>query len=79
MERRVVITGMGTVNPVGNNVDETWAALCAGKSGIGPITKFDPVHHATKIAGELKNFNPLVHAEGPAKARRFHCLRSGLR
>ena len=50
---------MGTVNPVGNSVDETWAALCAGKSGIGPITKFDPVHHATKIAGELKNFNPL--------------------
>jgi 3-oxoacyl-[acyl-carrier-protein] synthase II len=63
LERRVVITGMGTVNPVGNSVDETWAALCAGKSGIGPITKFDPVHHATKIAGELKNFNPLAFVD----------------
>ncbi|MGZ7046527.1 MAG: beta-ketoacyl synthase N-terminal-like domain-containing protein, partial [Candidatus Aminicenantales bacterium] len=63
MERRVVITGMGTVNPVGNNVDETWAALCAGISGIGPITKFDPGNQATKIAGELKNFNPLLYVD----------------
>ena len=54
---------MGTVNPVGNNVDETWAALCAGKSGIGRLTKFDPVRHATKIAGELKNFNPLLYVD----------------
>ena len=59
----MVITGMGTVNPVGNNVDETWAALCAGRSGIGPITKFDPVRHSTKIAGELKNFNPLAYVD----------------
>jgi 3-oxoacyl-[acyl-carrier-protein] synthase II len=59
----VVITGMGTINPVGNNVDETWAALCAGRSGIGPITKFDPVRHSTKIAGELKNFNPLAYVD----------------
>ncbi|HET6489315.1 MAG TPA: beta-ketoacyl-ACP synthase II [Syntrophales bacterium] len=63
MERRVVITGMGTVNPVGNNVDETWAALCAGLSGIGPITKFDPGNQATKIAGELKKFNPLLYVD----------------
>ena len=63
MERRVVITGMGTVNPVGNSVDETWAALCAGRSGIGPITKFDPARHATKIAGELKGFDPLRYVE----------------
>ncbi|HEX9156871.1 MAG TPA: beta-ketoacyl-ACP synthase II, partial [Syntrophales bacterium] len=57
----MVITGMGTVNPVGNNVDETWAALCAGRSGIGRITKFDAVQHSTKIAGELKNFDPLLY------------------
>jgi 3-oxoacyl-[acyl-carrier-protein] synthase II len=63
LKRRVVITGMGTVNPVGNNVDETWAALCAGKSGIGGITKFDPGNQATKIAGELKNFNPLLFVD----------------
>jgi 3-oxoacyl-[acyl-carrier-protein] synthase II len=63
LERRVVITGMGTVNPVGNSVDESWAALCAGTSGIGPITKFDAGPLATKIAGELKNFNPLAFVE----------------
>ncbi len=63
MERRVVITGMGTVNPVGNTVDETWAALCAGRSGIGTITKFDAAPLATKIAGELKNFDPLLYVE----------------
>jgi 3-oxoacyl-[acyl-carrier-protein] synthase II len=63
LERRVVITGMGTVNPVGNNVDETWEALCAGRSGIGPVTKFDPGNQATKIAGELKNFNPLLYVD----------------
>ena len=63
MERRVVITGMGTVNPVGNTVDETWAALCAGTSGIGPITKFDTGPLATKIAGELKNFDPQLFVE----------------
>ncbi len=54
---------MGTVNPVGNNVDETWEALCAGRSGIGPVTKFDPGNQATKIAGELKNFNPLLYVD----------------
>ncbi len=63
MERRVVITGMGTVNPVGNTVDESWAALCAGTSGIAPITKFDTGPLATKIAGELKNFDPLLFVE----------------
>ena len=63
MERRVVITGMGTVNPVGNTVEETWAALCAGRSGIGPITQFDPAGLATKIAGEVKGFDPLRHVE----------------
>ena len=54
---------MGTVNPVGNNVDETWTALCAGKSGIGHLTKFDAVRHTTKIAGELKNFDPLLYVD----------------
>ena len=54
---------MGTLNPVGNSVDETWTALCAGKSGIGPITKFDTGLLATKIAGELKGFNPLAFVD----------------
>ena len=59
MKRRVVITGLGTVNPLGNNLSDTWEALCAGRSGIGPITKFDASDYPTRIAGELKNFDPL--------------------
>jgi len=55
--RRVVITGMGTVNPCGNTVAETWENLLAGRSGIGAITKFDVTDYACKIAGEVKNFN----------------------
>ncbi len=59
MKRRVVITGLGTVNPLGNSVHESWGALCAGRSGIGPISKFDAADFHTRIAGELKNFDPL--------------------
>ncbi|MCX7982524.1 MAG: beta-ketoacyl-ACP synthase II [Syntrophales bacterium] len=61
MRRRVVVTGLGVLTPVGNHVDEMWASVCQGKSGIGPITKFDPIQHETKIAGEIKNFDPLNH------------------
>ena len=56
MDRRVVITGAGLVTPIGIGVDESWAALCAGKSGIGEITQFDASNFDTKIAGEVKNF-----------------------
>ncbi len=58
MERRVVITGVGLVTPLGVGVKETWSALCAGKSGIGEITRFDVSDYETKIAGEVKGFNP---------------------
>ena len=58
MERRVVITGVGLVTPLGIGVDETWSDLCSGKSGIGEITRFDTTNHKTKIAGEVKNFHP---------------------
>lgn len=57
MPRRVVITGLGVVSPVGNNVDEFWQSLIAGRSGIRPITYFDASHHRSRIAGELKGFN----------------------
>jgi 3-oxoacyl-[acyl-carrier-protein] synthase II len=56
--RRVVITGMGTVNPCGNTVPETWENLLAGRSGIGLITRFDASDFACKIAGEVKGFEP---------------------
>jgi 3-oxoacyl-[acyl-carrier-protein] synthase II len=56
--RRVVITGMGTLNPCGNSVPETWANLLAGKSGIGLIDRFDTTDFACKIAGQVKGFNP---------------------
>ncbi len=56
--RRVVVTGLGALAPNGNDLDSFWAAILQGRSGIGPITKFDPVDHRSKIAGELKDFDP---------------------
>ena len=56
MSRRVVVTGLGTVNPLGNDVETSFAAMLAGKSGIATITRFDPSRHSTRIAGELKGF-----------------------
>ena len=59
--RRVVITGLGTVNPCGLDVSTTWQCLKAGRSGIAPITAFDASEHASKIAGECKGFDPERH------------------
>ncbi len=56
MQRRVVVTGLGLVTPLGIGVEETWSALVAGKSGIGRITRFDATDMATQIAGEVKEF-----------------------
>ena len=58
VERRVVVTGMGVISPVGNSVNEFWESLVNGKSGIGIITRFDPSGLKSRIAGEVKNFNP---------------------
>lgn len=59
MRRRVVITGIGVITPIGNSVEEFWANLIAGKSGAGPITYFDATHFDTKFACEVKGFDPL--------------------
>jgi len=58
LDRRVVITGLGLVTPLGIGVEETWSALCKGKSGIAEITKFDTSKFDVKIAGEVKDFRP---------------------
>jgi len=61
--KRAVITGIGAITPIGNNVTEFWQALVEGKSGAAGITRFDPVNHKTKFACEVKNFDPLLYME----------------
>ena len=61
MRRRVVVTGLGTINPLGLNTVDTWEGLINGKSGIGLISKFDCTDYPSKIAGEIKGFDPLNH------------------
>ena len=55
--RRVVVTGMGLVSPLGNSVSECWENLVAGKNGIGPITLFDTENYKAKLAAEVKDFD----------------------
>jgi 3-oxoacyl-[acyl-carrier-protein] synthase II len=57
MKRRIVVTGLGAVTPLGNTVAELWDGIKAGKSGVGPITYFDTAEYAAKIAAEVKNFD----------------------
>lgn len=68
--RRVVITGLGLVTPVGLTVDETWANLLAGTSGAAPITKFDPANLAVRFACEVKGFDPSPYLDRK-EARRY--------
>jgi len=68
MKRRVVVTGSGLITPLGIGTDITWRNLCAGKSGIGYITRFDTSDYGVKIAAEVKDFNPEDHIE-PKLAR----------
>src|SRR5215210_456485 len=61
--RRVVVTGIGLVSSLGIGTDANWQAIRAGQSGVGAITKFDTALFATRIAGEVKNFDPLAYIE----------------
>ncbi|MBI3241600.1 MAG: beta-ketoacyl-ACP synthase II [Chloroflexi bacterium] len=58
LKTKVVVTGLGAVSPLGLDVETTWAAAAGGKSGVGPITRFDASHHETKFAAEVKGFDP---------------------
>jgi 3-oxoacyl-[acyl-carrier-protein] synthase II len=62
-QRRVVVTGLGLVTPLGNTVEATWAGLMAGRSGAGPITKFDASDFPVRFACEVKDFDPLDYVE----------------
>lgn len=68
--RRVVITGLGTLSPLGNTVRETWDAILQGRSGIGPITQFDASGLVTRFAGEVRGFDPVAEL-GHKLARRL--------
>lgn len=67
---RVVITGMGAVTPIGNDVPSFWEGLKAGKCGIGPITKFDTEEYKVKVAAEVKDFDPLAYMD-KSEARKY--------
>src|SRR5215212_8419604 len=73
MSRRVVVTGLGCLSPVGNNVKDTWEAILAGKSGAAMITHFDASKHKTRFAAEVKGFDPvaLFSARDARKMDRF--------
>jgi 3-oxoacyl-[acyl-carrier-protein] synthase II len=64
MTRRVVVTGLGTLSPLGLDIPSTWAGICAGQSGVTPITRFDTTGYGTRIAAELKNYDPTQYFPG---------------
>ena len=69
MSRRVAVTGLGAVTPIGNHVKEFWEGIRSGKVGIGPITRFDPSDYKVKLAAEVKNFDPRERMEFRAAKR----------
>jgi len=73
LTRRVVVTGLGMITPLGIGIEKNWESLCEGKSGIGPITQFDASNCRTRIAGEVKEFNPFdfMERKNARRASRF--------
>src|SRR3990167_223702 len=69
MKRRVAVTGVGLVTPLGIGNKETWDAVCAGRSGVRRVTKFDPTEHKTQIAAEIHGFDPELYMN-PKEARK---------
>jgi 3-oxoacyl-[acyl-carrier-protein] synthase II len=72
MKRRVVVTGLGVISPVGNDVATTWTALTEGRSGTGPITKFDASNFPVRFAAEVKGFDPLQYMDRKEAKRADH-------
>jgi 3-oxoacyl-[acyl-carrier-protein] synthase II len=68
-DRRIVVTGLGCVTPVGNDVPAAWEAVCNGRSGIGPLTAFDPERFSARIAGEIRDFDLETYLS-PKEARK---------
>ena len=77
-KRRVVVTGLGLITPVGIGVIETWDNIVAGTSGITAISKFDTTNFSSKIAGEVKNFNPLKYLNAKEARRMDTFIQYGL-
>lgn len=73
MKKRVVVTGMGTINPLSHNVEDLWSAIKTGKSGVGSITKFDASEFTSQVAGEVKDFDPsdFIDSKDHRKMGRF--------
>jgi 3-oxoacyl-(acyl-carrier-protein) synthase len=69
MTRRVVVTGLGTVNSLSSHVPDFWQALCAGRSGVGPIDLFDTTAFKTKFGGQVKNWEPEKAMDGKTARR----------
>ena len=78
VERRVVVTGLGLVTPLGIGNDATWQAAIAGKSGVGPITRFDASQLPCRIAGEVKNFDPALFMDKKEARRNDLFIQFGL-
>ncbi|MDR1146238.1 MAG: beta-ketoacyl-[acyl-carrier-protein] synthase II, partial [Verrucomicrobiales bacterium] len=68
--RRIVVTGIGVLTPLGNDLTTTWDGLINGRSGISPITSFDVSQYSTKFGGQVKDFNPAPFFKNPKDARR---------
>ncbi|MDX1700995.1 MAG: beta-ketoacyl synthase N-terminal-like domain-containing protein, partial [Melioribacteraceae bacterium] len=69
LKRRVVITGLGAVTPIGNSLEDYWKGLLEGKSGAAPITRFDTTNFTTKFACELKGFDASEYIDAKAMKR----------
>lgn len=77
--RRVVISGMGVISPLGNSIEEVWEALCAGRSGVGPLTTVPAECFPTRIAAEARQFRGTVEDFGPLDKEQTKAIRKGLK